>query len=193
MVGSLAADVQETQYDHHNYASVSATGVAIDGVVVYPSYNNRLQFAQAEAELSTHGMHAGRGLDAHYHSDAHSASGEGLNVYNASDYDGHTHPPLISMGFDGIAGYGVYQEGDTANDGEDVPLDEFAGHTHGAYGYHYHSVSKTETSSSGASYTAHMFPPRGAWAGKINGIPAFWDNNRPDYANAGANPWVGRE
>lgn len=192
MVGSLAADEGVTQYDHHNYASVSATGVAIDGVVVYPSYNNRLQFAQAEAELSTHGMHAGRGLDAHYHSDAHSASGDGLNIYNASDYEGHTHPPVISMGFDGVAGYGIYKKGDTTSDGWDVSFDEFAGHSHGAYGYHYHSVSSTETSGSGVSYTTHMFPPRGAWAGKINDIPSFWDNNRPDYTNTGVNLWVGQ-
>lgn len=192
MIGSLAGDVGVTQYDHHNYASVSATGVAIDGVVVYPSYNNRLKFAQAEAELSTHGMHAGRGLDAHYHSDAHSASGDGLNLYNASDYVGHTHPPLISMGFDGVAGYGIYKKGDTSSDGWDVALDEYAGHRHGAYGYHYHSLSSTETSNAGVSYTTHMFPPRGAWSGKINDIPAFWDNNRPDYNNAGTSKWVGQ-
>lgn len=192
MQGSLADDEGVTRYDHHNYASVSATGVAIDGVVVYPSYNNRLQYAQADAELSTQGMHAGRGLDAHYHSDAHSAAGNGLHLYNDSDYIGHTHPPIISIGFDGIAGYGIYKQDEQAQDGQDVPLDEYAGHQHGDYGYHYHSVSATETTRDGTTYTTHMFPPRGAWAGKINDIPDFWDNNRPDYSNEGANTWVGK-
>ncbi|MEM7015877.1 MAG: hypothetical protein AAF512_00900 [Pseudomonadota bacterium] len=114
MVNDLASDAGVTQFDHHNYASISAAGVAIDGVIIYPSYNNRLNFAHSAAELSVHGMHSGRGLGVHYHADAYSAKADGLNLYNASDYAGRSHPPIVSMGFDGIAGYGVYPPGDTS-------------------------------------------------------------------------------
>jgi hypothetical protein len=41
-ISSLADDVKEANYDHHNYASVGSSAVAIDGVVVYPSYNRHL-------------------------------------------------------------------------------------------------------------------------------------------------------
>ena len=190
MVNDLASDVNETTFDHHNYASVSATGVAIDGVVIYPSYNNSLHVAQTDAELSAHGMHSGRGLGAHYHADAHSATGEGLNLYNASDYSGHSHPPIVSIGFDGVAGYGVYQAGDASSDGVSVSLDSFGGHEHDAYAYHYHSFTQAETTSvgngpgdpaGGVSYTAHQLPPLGAWSGRINDIPEFWDGTAPNY------------
>ena len=33
--------------------------------------------------------------------------------------------------------------GDTTSDGVDEPLDDWSGHTHGAYGYHYHTVVET--------------------------------------------------
>jgi hypothetical protein len=190
MESDLASDVGVTSFDHHNYASVSATGVAIDGVVIYPSYNNSLHVSQEAAELSAHGMHSGRGLGVHYHADAHSATREGLNLYNDSDYAGHSHPPIISIGFDGVAGYGVYRDGDVASDGSTLALDAFGGHEHGIYGYHYHSFTQTKSTTAGkgpqdppgnVSYTAHQLPPRGAWAGRINDIPEFWKGPVPDY------------
>lgn len=199
MNSDLASDVGETNLDHHNYASVSATGVAIDGVVIYPSYNNRLHVAQADAELSAHGMHSGRGLGAHYHADAHSAKSEGLNLYNTSDYVGHVHPPIISMGFDGVAGYGVYQPGDSTSDGVDVALDDFGGHEHGNYGYHYHSFTVDAVTAQGngpnpgggTEYTAHQLPPLGAWSGRINDIPEFWDDRSPDYVGKNPSRYLG--
>lgn len=182
MVNDLASDVGETAFDHHNYASISATGVAVDGVIIYPSYNNALHVAQADAELSAHGMHAGRGLGVHYHADAHSATEEGLNLYNWHDYDGHSHPPIISMGFDGVAGYGVYMSGDTTSDGVSIALDDFGGHSHGDYGYHYHSQRQDDITENGSiSFTKHLLPPYGAWAGKINDIPEFWGGTAPNY------------
>ena len=201
MVNDLASDVNESALTHHNYASVSATGVAIDGVVIYPSYNNALHVAQSAAELSAHGMHSGRGLGVHYHADAHSATGEGLNLYNSHDYTGHSHPPIVSMGFDGVAGYGVYQSGDSSSDGVDIALDDFGGHEHGDYGYHYHSFTKDEVTASGAgpndpvggvSYTSHNLPPLGAWAGRINDIPEFWDGTSPNYVG-GASVYLGTQ
>lgn len=189
MENDLASDVGESAFDHHNYASISATGVAIDGVIIYPSYNNTLHVAQSAAELSAHGMHAGRGLGVHYHADAHSATEEGLNLYNWHDYEGHSHPPIISIGFDGVAGYGIYNEDDITSDGVSIPLDEFGGHSHGDYGYHYHSQRQIDETPAGkgpndppggTSYTKHLLPPYGAWAGKINDIPEFWDGTAPN-------------
>ena len=201
MNSDLATDAGETELTHHNYASLSATGVAIDGVVIYPTFNNALHVVQADAEISAHGMHSGKGLGLHYHADAHSATEEGLNLYNSSDYTGHTHPPIVSMGFDGVAGYGIYQSGDTTSDGIDIDLDSFGGHEHGNYGYHYHSFTATETTAAGAGpsdpageveYTKHMLPPLGAWSGRINDIPEFWDNTVPNYVG-GNSVYLGTE
>lgn len=194
MVNDLGSDKNVRELDHHNYASVSGLGVAIDGVVIYPTYNNALHVSAAEGELSAHGQHAGQGLGTHYHADAYAATGEILNLYNATDYIGRSHPPIVSIGFDGVAGYGIYQSDDS--DGAWVPLDEFGGHDHGGYGYHYHSFSVEEiTSERGQTktytYTAHKLPPLGAWAGYINDIPDFWDGTSPGYGGRGATRWLG--
>lgn len=193
MENDLASDVGSEVLTHHTYASVSSTGVAIDGVLIYPSYNNSLHVSQNEAELSAHGMHSGRGLGAHYHADAFSAYAKGLNMYNIEDYEGHTHPPIISMGFDGIAGYGIYLEGDTSSDGVDVALDDFGGHEHGDYGYHYHSYAIDAVSDKEqVSYKAHQLPPFGAWSGRINDIPEFWDGTAPNVIG-GRSKWLGND
>ena len=186
MVNDLASDSPEsTDFTHLNYTSTSATGIAIDGVVVYPTLNNTLRFAVAAGELSSIGVHSGRGLGVHYHADAHGATGNGLNLYNATDYVGRSHPPIISFGFDGIAGYGKYI--DTESDGASQTLDDWGGHEHGVYGYHYHAETVATTASKqgpdGGSfpYTAHILPPKGAWRGRINSIPSFWDGTKPAY------------
>jgi hypothetical protein len=190
MANDLASDKGESNYDHHNYASVSATGVAIDGVIIYPSYNNTLNVAQTAAEISARAMHAGRGLGVHYHGDAHSSNDSGLNLYNNHDYDGQSHPPMVSIGFDGVAGYGVYRTGDTTSDGVNVVLDAFGGHEHDEYAYHYHSFTQQGFTSAGKGpgdpageieYVKHLLPPFGAWSGRINDIPEFWDGTSPNY------------
>ena len=191
LTSSLADDEGVTDYDNFNYTSTSSTGVAIDGVVVYPSYNNQLHFSQTEGELSAQGMHSGKGLGVHYHADAHSAANSGMNLYNDLDYVGKTHPPIISMGFDGVAGYGRYKDGDTTSDGASVALDAYGGHEHDGYGYHYHAYTRTETTTIGqVSFTEHTFPPQGAWGGKINDIPAFLKTTSPDDIDENA-PYLG--
>jgi hypothetical protein len=143
MVKDLGSDEGATEATHLNYTSLSATGIALDGVVVYPSLNNTLSPAQEVGEIASTGLHSGRGLVSHYHADGFSATQSGFNLYNAIDYVSHTHPPIVSLGFDGVAGFGRYLEGDTTSDGVDEPLDDWSGHTHGAYGYHYHTVVET--------------------------------------------------
>lgn len=177
-IGSLADDVNESNYDHHNYASRGSSGLAIDGVVVYPSFNNRLDLAQSAAELSFRGMHSGRGLGVHYHADAHSAAtvnveaDTGLGLYNEDDYLGVDHPPIVALGFDGVAAYGFYLAGDTTSHGASIALDDFGGHEHHDYGYHYHAAS-SEQSTGRNSYTLHELGPLGAWSGRINNVPDF--------------------
>lgn len=198
MVNDLAADENVTELDHHNYASVSGLGIAIDGVVVYPTYNNALHISAAEGELSAHGQHSGRGLGTHYHADAYSATNEILNLYNTTDYLGRSHPPMVTLGFDGVAGYGIYRSADS--DGAAMPLDDFGGHEHGDYGYHYHSFSAEEITydrldrdrrGKGVTYISHKLPPLGAWAGYINDIPDFWDGTSPNYGGRGETRWLG--
>jgi len=191
MVSDLASGQGEAP-SHHSYASISAIGVAIDGVVIYPTFNNGLHISAGAGELSAHGHHAGQGLGTHYHADSHSAEGRGLNLYNASDYVGRYHPPIISVGFDGVAGFGIYPLGDTTLDGADVSLDQFGGHEHDDYGYHYHSHAVPAVSEKkGVNYTAHQLPPLGAWAGRINDVPAFWNGVHPDYSGKGSTRYLG--
>jgi hypothetical protein len=189
---SLAGENNVTVFDHHNYASTNESAVAVDGVVVFPSYNNTLHFSQESGELSARGMHSGRGLGVHYHADPHSAAltndgntDTGLHLYNDSDYIGHDHPPIVSIGFDGVAGYGFYLDGDTTSDGVNVALDDFGGHEHDDYGYHYHAL-RTDRQADGTTidYTSHELGPLGAWAGRINYLPEF----RP----RGNSIWLGR-
>lgn len=186
-IRSLASDRGVTIYDHHNYASINENALAIDGVLVFPSYNNTLQIAQENAELSVRGMHAGRGLGVHYHADPHSAAHSdhhdntdtGLNLYNEADYVGRNHPPIITIGFDGVAGYGFYLEGDSSSDGADLPLDDFGAHEHDDYGYHYHSMrTERRVPRRSIRYTSHELGPLGAWAGRINFIADFMNARR---------------
>ena len=181
MVNDLATDSPQTpEFSHLNYASTSATGIALDGVVVYPTYNNSLNISAAVGEISTIGIHAGRGLAPHYHADAYSATKSGFDLYNDADYSDYSHPPIVTLGFDGVAGYGIYRDGDTTSDGVDQVLDDWGGHDHGVYAYHYHSQTMDATYKD-ISFTAHMLPPKGAWRGRINEIPNFWDNDKPAY------------
>lgn len=189
MISDLASDFSESNLTVLNYASVSATGIAIDGVLIYPAYNNTLEYASLPGEISNVGIHSGRGLGLHYHADAHGANSNGLNIYNDGDYTDYAHPPIISLGFDGIAGYARYTVGDSLSEGIEIDFDQWGGHDHDAYKYHYHAeqIEVTETDSrynngEPVNYNVHTFPPKGAWRGKINDIPGFWGNRAPAYS-----------
>ena len=181
----------------YNYASISAIGVAVDGVVIYPVANNTLHPAQAQAEITNTGIHVGRGMGLHYHADGHGARQNNLNLYNIADYESRNHPPLIGFGFDGIALYGQYDSTFPDMLGYSTDLDVFGGHSHGNYGYHYHAhtVASTQTDGmtsapsgvNGATLTPSSYNLRilmkGAWKGRINSIPEFWDQaqSAPSY------------
>ena len=185
---SLASDagLSVGNYTVENYADTASMGVSIDGVVIYPAINNTLLYATAAAEITSSGAHVGRGGALHYHADGHGFNGNGINLYNLRDYTNsdngtsRSHPPIIGFGYDGIALYGKYESSFALMDGYSTALDVYGGHTHGDYGYHYHSHARSivglkDTAGSQSSipnYTQH-FLMVGAWKGSINKLPVL--------------------
>ncbi|SMD38283.1 Por secretion system C-terminal sorting domain-containing protein [Reichenbachiella faecimaris] len=177
--GSLASDlnIDASEYDVYNYSGTSSNGVAIDGVVIYPSYNNNLRVAAADAEITSTGIHVGRGMGLHYHADGHGYNGNGINLYNESDYVDQDHPPLIGFSYDGIALFGKYEDGYSDMEGFGDELDDFGGHDHSSFGYHYHAFGGDITYEDQDGNTVGPFTQHhllvGAWKGDINDIPGF--------------------
>ena len=192
---SLAADagVSSANYDVYNYSSYSVSGLAVDGVKIYPSYNNTLVFAPVNAEITSTGVHVGRGMGLHYHADGHGFTGNGINLYNIEDYEGHTHPPVIGFGMDGLAIYGKYESNHATMDGASVPLDEYGSHDHDDYGHHYHAFEdevSSDVKGEAVNFTQHFFMV-GAYRGKINDIPGFQDGGTNQLKDAGLGRYVG--
>ena len=193
--GSLATDqnVNESGWDVDNHTSTSSTGVAVDGVIIYPASNNVLIYASLAAEITSTGIHVGRGMGFHYHADGHGFSANGINLYNINDYAGHSHPPIIGFVFDGIALFGRHENDYSSMDGASVDLDEYGGHNHDDYGYHYHAFSEEVTQQSGPnSYTFQQnFLQRGAFKGLINDIPGFLNVNTNQFMDSEIKQYVG--
>ena len=159
----------------YNYASTSVNGIAVDGVKIYPAMNNTLVFAPTNAEITSTGVHVGRGMGLHYHADGHSFNGNGINLYNVEDYQGHAHPPIIGFALDGLALYGKYEDAHSGMHGYGDALDEYGSHSHDGYGHHYHAFSEQVTNEwQGNDYTfTEHFLLAGAYRGSINAIPDF--------------------
>ena len=163
----------------YNYASTAETGVLIDSTTLFPVYNNNLAASQSISELSTWGCHmgsGGRGGGPHCHADGFETS-PGTYMYNAEDYIGKTHPPLIGFTHDGLALFGKYRNiTDSALLGYSTSLDGFGGHSHGAVGYHMHAHTVENYveygRSSSAPHTLHILT-KGAFIGKTNNVPCF--------------------
>mgnify|MGYP003325532233 CR=1 FL=1 len=193
--GTLGSDanLSQSDWDVDNYTSLSSTGIAVDGVIIYPASNNVLIYASLAAEITSTGIHVGRGMGFHYHADGHGFNGNGINLYNESDYAGHTHPPLIGFVFDGIGLFGKNDGGDTANDGASEDLDDYGGHDHGDYGYHYHAHSGTVTQQNGPNtYTFNQnFLQKGAFKGLINDVPGFLNVNTNQFMDSDIKRYVG--
>jgi hypothetical protein len=171
--------------------------------------NNTLATAHRSAEITNSGIHVGQGMGLHYHADGYSAKLTSMNLflYNDIDYVDRRHPPLIGFGLDGIALYGIYNTSYSSADGYNTTLDSFGGHTHGDYGYHYHSHitennannnidTITDGTSTTTTYNIHALM-KGAWKGKVNDIPEFWDIDHgsnhqyaPEYSLSQKNKYV---
>ena len=183
--GSLTSDEGETDYNVYNYSSKSSVGITADGVILYPSYNNTLKFTPFAGEITSTGIHVGRGMNFHYHADGHGFLGNGINLYNLIDYDNRNHPPLIGFELDGIALFGKYENNYSEMHGYNENLDEYGGHDHDDYGYHNHAFNKNISQNEGnttVNFTQH-FLSVGAWKGKINEIPGFLSTTESQLKN----------
>ena len=193
--GTLAIDqnISESDWNVDNHTSTSSTGVAVDGVIIYPASNNVLIYASLAAEITSTGIHVGRGMGFHYHADGHAFNSNGINLYNISDYAGHSHPPIVGFVFDGIAIFGKHENDYADMDGSSDELDEYGGHAHDDYGYHYHAYSDEVTQQEGPdSYTFQQnFLHRGAFKGLINYVPGFLNVNTNQFMDNDIKRYVG--
>ena len=116
--------------------AAGAIGMAIDGVPMFPNYNNRGQATWVSCEVDRCNAHSGKGDDYHYHGDPYGTK----CLYSDSDYEGLTHPPVIGFALDGYHIHGRYI--DISQDGTEIALDSCGGHSHTVEGvedvYHYH-------------------------------------------------------
>jgi len=166
----------------YTWADSADNGVLVDGSVMFPLFNNALYPSAMASELSASGCHVGQGGGGpHCHSDGYQA-GQGLTLYNDTDYEGKTHPPLIGFGYDGIALFGRYRSTDTGLLGFSTSLGDYGAHNHDLIGYHYHAHTLTD-------FVAYPAPTRsatvvadlrvlmkGAYIGKTSSIPYFRAN-----------------
>ena len=161
----------------YTWADAADNGILIDGSVMFPAYNNSVVPSHLAGELSASGCHVGQGGGGpHCHADGYQ-SGQGLTLYNDTDYVGKTHPPLLGFGYDGIALFGRYRTTtDSAMLGYNT-LDSFGAHNHDSIGYHYHAhtvTSHSSTSAQGSTTVKDMYPlMKGAYVGSTNTIPFF--------------------
>jgi len=168
----------------YTWSDSADNGLLIDGSVMFPAYNNTLVPSHLAGELSASGCHVGQGGGGpHCHADGY-RSGLGLGLYNDSDYLNKTHPPLIGIGYDGVALFGRYRTTtDSALLGYSKALDDFGGHNHNGIGYHYHahiSNDKPEL----LNYTTDMHVlMKGAYIGKTNSIPYFRSSTFNSFTN----------
>jgi len=196
--GDLASDFDDkmgttTTKGVYNYTSLASIGMAVDGVTIYPAYNNNLRFAVEDGEVTHSGIHVGGGLELHYHADGHGFNGNGINLYNLADYEGHDHPPVIGMAYDGIALFGKYEDDFSSMAGFDEALDDFGGHDHGdGFGYHYHAHSQNvESSADPGTFFDENFLLVGAWRGDINDIPGFEEGKLNQFKEEDIARYVG--
>jgi len=183
---SLWSDVNGTvngrsvSKDVYSYADTADNGLLIDGSVMFPVFNNMLMPSHLLGELSASGCHVGRGGGGpHCHADGYQ-TGYALALYNDSDYQDKTHPPLIGFGYDGIALFGIYRSTDIAMLGKGTALDGFGAHDHDGIGYHYHAHTVPDyqpdaSADSRDKSTLHVLM-KGAYIGKTTSIPFFRQN-----------------
>ncbi len=182
-----------TEKNVYNYVGLASVGLAVDGVTIYPAMNNNIRFTVEDGEITQSGIHVGGGLELHYHADGHAYSGNGINLYNLSDYAGRNHPPVIGIAYDGVALFGRYEETYTEMAGYQVPLDDFGGHDHGdGFGYHYHAHTREQQSSHDPNVTfKEHFLLVGAWKGNINSIPGFDEGKMNQFNDASIARYAG--
>jgi len=165
-------------YPNNELPLSGAIGVAVNGVPMYPTLDasNLDIWTACEADLCN--AHAGKGADYHYHGDPF---GTGC-LYTEKDVK-NNHPIVIGFSLDGYTIYGRHTSAD--QDGQAIALDRCGGHTHGTYGYHYHTELVE-----GTKHTQYFMGPSYCWTGDISKIANFWDKeqHQAEFDNSFTNP-----
>lgn len=141
---------------------------------IYPPLDDVNRYVWEICEVENCNAHVGKGGDYHYHGDPY-----GKRCLYSPANDENNHPGLYGYSLDGIPIYGRYTA--AGQDSQALALDKCGGHTHGNYGYHYHS--QVETS---GDFIKYMQGPSNCWRGDISKIPNFWDDSgrQANYDNS---------
>jgi len=172
----------------YGFNARGGAGVTVGGQEIFPVYNNRGQYTPQDCEVDACNEHVGGGGgQPHLHGDPFHST-DGVCLYGPANYTSTTaHPPLWGFSLDGYNIYGRYLS--TTSEGYST-LDDCGGHSHGTYGYHYHSqVISALTSSAAASGVTKnkayaVFPPGvfKCWRGDLTSVPGgtttFWTSNK---------------
>lgn len=155
-----------------------AVGYTVNGQEIFPIYNNRAMLTPEVCEVDSCNEHVGGGGgQPHLHGDPFGSSHGTKCLYSVANYSSLTaHPPQIGWSLDGYSIYGRhldYQaEGWPSN-----ALDQCGGHSHGTYGYHYHTQVISAVTDSGASngvagvaYPSFSPGVNKCWKGNITAI-----------------------
>jgi len=161
-----------------------ASGVGKNGVPFYPGLDNGGHWVWDVCEADKCNAHVGRGGDYHYHGDPVGSS----CVYTTDAYTNNDpHSVKIGYALDGYLIYGRYTA--AGQPGIDVDLDLCGGHSHDAFGYHYHpsveSRAGSSTMTSGSTYTAYYLGPKKCFKGKVNSISNFYADDTKPYTQGG--------
>ena len=163
-------------------------GVTVAGQEIYPVYNNRAQYTPQDCEVDACNEHVGQGGgQPHLHGDPFHST-DGVCLYGPANYTSTTvHPPQWGFSLDGYNIYGRHINAN--NEGYSVALDDCGGHTHGTYGYHYHSQVITAYTTSaaqkgiaaGQAYAVHIPGVFKCWKGDLTSVPGgsseFWSSS----------------
>ncbi len=172
--------------DGVNYGlpSDAGIGMAVNGMPIFPVYNNVARYTPSKCEVDSCNEHVGQGGGAaHFHGDPYADDWDCL--YGSKNYTStDSHPPVIGFSYDGYLIYGRYLS--TGAPGYDDPsLDNCGGHSHNEATdvddngislatYHYHTqifdgtVLSGETATEGESYVVSTTGPYQCWKADLS-------------------------
>jgi len=170
-------------------------GNTIEGQAIFPTFNNNARYTPEKCEVDYCNEHVGQGGGIpHLHGDPF-----GPNcLYSARNYSSlSAHPPHIGYSLDGYLIYGRHLAGDA--EGYCTVLDNFVGHIHSGYAYHYHTqvlqltvtTAANVPSAVGTSYMATTVGPYMCWKADLNQQPYFPFNMSSDSASYSKKPCCG--
>lgn len=164
--------------DKYGLPSDGGIGMAVNGMPIFPVYNNNAKYTPQKCEVDSCNEHVGRGGGAaHYHGDPFADDWNCL--YGSKNYTAvDAHPPVIGFSYDGYLIYGRYLS-ENAPGFNNPGLDACGGHVHADAGtddngldlqtYHYHTqifdatVPASAIATEGEAYVATVPGPFQCW------------------------------